>query len=104
MDDTPNAEQLIERIRVLFGVDTAHHPTVGNKSPYVSSEHIDDFDVAISAVDAEPVDAEKIAAAWLTTPNPSFGGLCPQNLIHGTDDQRAFLASFLSSIEDGAFS
>lgn len=104
MDGTPNAEQLIERIRVLFGVVPSHHSPDEHDSPYASSEHVDSFDVGIAAVEAESVDPAEIAAAWLTTPNPSFGGLCPQNFIDGTDDQRAFLGSFLSSIEDGAFS
>ena len=62
------------------------------------------FDIPVPAGHAEPVDAAGSLDAWLATPNPSFGGLYPQKLIHGTDDQRAFLASFLSSIEDGAFS
>ena len=104
MDGTPNADQLVERIRVLFGVVPAYRSPPGHDSPYVSAEHIDDFDVAIAAAGSEPGDPSEIAAAWLTTPNPSFGGLCPQILIDGTDDQRAFLAAFLSSIEDGAFS
>ena len=104
MNDTPNSEQLIERIRVFFGVVPTHHASDELDSPYISSENIDDFDVAIAAVGTEPADPAKIAATWLTTPNPSFGGLCPQNFIDGNDDQRAFLAAFLSSIEDGAFS
>ena len=104
MDGIPNAEQLVERIRVLFGVVPAHQSPAGHDSPYVSAKHIDDFEIGIAAVDTEPGDPVEIAAAWLTTANPSFGGLCPQNLIDGTDDQRAFLAAFLSSIEDGAFS
>ncbi len=104
MDSAPNAEQLTQRVRILFGVVSAGHSPEGHDSPYARSEHIENFDVAVAGVDAGPVDPAKIAAAWLATPNPSFGGLCPQNFIDGTDDQRAFLAAFLSSIEDGAFS
>ena len=104
MAGIPNAEQLVARIRVLFGVVPSHQSPAGHNSPYVSAEHIGDFDVAIAAAGAEPGDPAETAAAWLTTSNPSFGGLCPQNLIDGTDDERAFLAAFLSSIEDGAFS
>ena len=83
---------------------SAGHSPEEHDSPYVSSKHIESFDVELRGRDAESVDPAKIAAAWLTTPNPSFGGLCPQNFMDGTDDQRAFLAAFLSSIEDGAFS
>ena len=104
MNATPSAEQLFERVRILFGVVPAHHAPDSPDSPYASSDTIEDFDVGIDAGDAQPDDPAEVAAAWLATPNPSFGGLCPQNLIEGTDDQRAFLASFLSSVEDGAFS
>ena len=105
MNDPPSADQLVERIRVLFGVVptplVAHDPP---DSPYAIAEDIEVFDIPIPAANVQPVDAAEAAATWLTTPNPSFGGLCPQNLIDGTVAQRAFLAGFLASIEDGAFS
>ena len=102
----PSPEQLLERIHLIFGVADAPACPQQHESPYVPVPpgDIDDFDVQIAGSDAEPCDAEGVENAWLNTPNPLFGGLCPQILLHGTDDERAFLASVLSSIEDGAFS
>ncbi len=106
MNGPPDADQLVERVRVLFGVVTLEPEALEQPadSPYAASATIENFHIPIPDSHAQPVDPACAAAAWLTTPNPSFGGVCPQNLIDGTDDQRAFLASVLSSIEDGAFS
>ena len=97
-----DADQLVERVRVLFGVVTPESEAAD--SPYAASATIENFHIPIPASHAQPVDPACAAAAWLATPNPSFGGACPQSLVDGTDAQRAFLASVLSSIEDGAFS
>ena len=104
MDRCPSAAELDRRLRVLFGVLPPGPDAAPTGSPYAAGEDIEPFDVRSPAGAAEPADAEAALAAWLATPNPSFGGLCPRSLIDGTDDQRAFLAAFVSSIEDGAFS
>lgn len=104
MDRCPNATELNKRLRVLFGVLPPDPDPAPTGSPYAAGEDIEPFDIPIPAGGAEPADAEAALDSWLATPNPSFGGLCPGNFVDGTDDQKAFLAAFLSSIEDGAFS
>lgn len=106
MNAPPDAECLFQRIRVLFGVVPADHavPAPSTDSPYSVSAHIESFDVGIPDTGLRPDDPAKAAAAWLNTPNPTFGGLCPKTFIDSTDDQRAFLDGVLSSLEEGAFS
>ncbi len=104
MDRCPNAAELDKRLRVLFGVVPPDPDAAPKGSPYAAAGDIEPFHIPIPAGHAEPADAEAALNAWLATPNPSFGGLCPRKLIEGTDDQRAFLATFLASLEDGAFS
>ena len=104
MDRPPNASELLDRIRILFGVVPPDDNLLPADSPYSASEDIQNFDIPIPARCEDPVDAVEALHAWLATPNPSFGGLCPKNLINGTDDERAFVASFLSSVSDGSFS
>ena len=104
MDRTPNAAELDQRLRVLFGVVPGDAVAAPETSPYAAAEDAQPFDIPIPAGHAAPADAKAALNAWLATPNPAFGGLCPGNFVDGTDDQKAFLAAFLSSIEDGAFS
>ena len=105
MDDIPNAEQLFQRIRVLFGIAPVESTPWPDDSPYSSAEGIETFQITdMPALDAEPGDPSEAAAMWLNTPNPTFGGLCPKIYLEGNPDQRAFLHSILSSREDGAFS
>ena len=104
MDRPPNATELARRIQILFGVVPPPSTTAPRVSPYAVTTDVQTFDIPIPAPHADPVDADEALSAWLATPNPSFAGMCPKNLINGTDDQRAFLASFLSSVEDGSFS
>lgn len=106
MSAPPDAERLLQRIHVLFGVVPAEHavPAPSADSPYSVSARVESFDVGIPDKRLKPDDPAKAAAAWLNTPNPTFGGLCPKIFIDGTDDQRAFLDGVLSSLEEGAFS
>lgn len=104
MDRTPNAAELDERLRVLFGVVPGDRDASVKGSPYAAAQAVEPFDIPIPVGHAEPADAKQALDAWLATPNPAFGGLCPRHLIDGTDDERAFLAAFLASVEDGAFS
>ena len=105
MNRTPDAEQLFQRVRVLFGVVPADRvqDQLGD-SPYSSSGAVRSFDIELPGIALEPSDPAQSAAAWLNTPSPVFGGLCPKNFLDGSDDQRAFLDSVLRSLEDGAFS
>ena len=103
----PNAEYLLRlrRIAVLFGDAPASPvPDPPDGSPYSVAAQVQLFDIEIPDRELAPRDPAEAAAAWLNTPNPTFGGLCPQNFLNGTDDQRAFLDGVLSSLEDGAFS
>lgn len=105
MSGPPNGDQLRERIHVLFGVAPPPEVPYDYDSPYAAPDaNIEEFDIQFPTADGAPVEPEKAEAIWLATPSPVFGGRCPRNLIDGTDEERAFLASILSSIEDGAFS
>lgn len=105
MTRLPNSDQLRERIHVLFGVAPPPEAQDQPNSPYAAPDtHIEEFDIPLPTANGAPVEPEQAEAIWLAAPNPAFGGRCPRNLIDGTDEERAFLASFLSSIEDGAFS
>ena len=100
----PDIEYLLQRIDVLFGVvSTDQVPAPPVDSPYSICAPVQLFDIEIPDRKLAPRDPAEAAAAWLNTPNPTFGGLCPQNFLDGTDDQRAFLDGVLSSLEDGAF-
>ena len=103
MNDRLEPSQLYQRVRMLFGVErapTASHPP-GADSPYAVNGDIRAFEVPIPQAECT---AENLTDAWLSTPNPQFGDHCPQEFLNGSQDQRAFLESILSSFEDGAFS
>ena len=91
-------------MRVLFGVVPPPGTVSPETSPCAVPADVQTFDIPIPARHTDPVDADETVNGWLGTPNASFGRLCPRNRTNGTDDQRAFVASFLSSIEDGSFS
>ena len=102
----PHADELVGRIQALFGGPSAHDdvvPLVAG-SPYAEPGDSKPFDVDIPGFGTQPAAPKDAAMAWLDTPNPTFGGLCPRLFVNGTDQQRAFLAAVLSSLEDGAFS
>lgn len=73
-------------------------------SPYAAPDVPESFDIEIPGVRVQPAEPQDAATIWLNTPNPTFGGLCPKLFVNGTDQQRAFLDTVLSSLEDGAFS
>ena len=103
MDERLDPNLLYKRVQILFGVEP---PRAGlapqdAASPYSSADHIETFVVRVPRANADPRDMTTI---WLSTPNATFGGRCPQELLDGDQDQRAFLESILSSLEDGAFS
>ncbi len=104
MNSAPDRTELVKRIQVLFGVVPPAKTSTPEESPYAVPADVQAFKIPIPTQQADPADATSALKAWLATPNPSLGGLCPQNLIKGSDDERAFLGSFLSSIEDGSFS
>ena len=89
---------------MLFGVErpvtTLQLP--GANSPYAVANGIKTFEVP--GLPQAKCDAEDLTDAWLSTPNPTFGNHCPKEFLNGSQDQRAFLESILSSFEDGAFS
>ena len=106
------------RIVTLFGapVDTSAAPAPD--SPYSAAAEVEPVDISEEVVAslraqfgngrvAGELNPEAAAEAWLGTPNPAFGGLCPRDFLEeegATDDQQAFLNGVLSSLEDGAFS
>ena len=106
MTAIPHADELVRRIQALFGDRPAHDdmvpPIAG--SPYVEPGDSKPFDIDIRGLGSRPADPEDAARIWLDTPNPTFGGRCPKLFVDGTDEQRAFLDTVLSSLEDGAFS
>ena len=104
MNPPPNSEQLMKRIRVIFGVEQAESDVEHINERYVKADTIEEFVIPISGAEKQLGDPEEAAEFWLTTPNPVFGGQSPRAFIEGTPKQRSFLASVLSSIEDGAFS
>lgn len=105
MHTAPTPDDIVERVQVLFGAVCAGQRSEAPlaSSPYASSAPVESFDILIPQAGEEPTDPEKAATVWLNTPNPTFGGRCPKQFIHGTDKQRAFFAGILSSLEDGAF-
>ena len=104
MNAIPDSHQLLERILTLFGGDRAEYAQVpSNDSPYVSAPNDESFKIRV-AQRARLLSENGFAETWLATPNPTFGGNSPQSFVNGTDEQRAFLDSILSSFEDGAFS
>ena len=105
MNHAAETQHLVERIRVLFGGVPCEPAPAPPKSPYASTGGVDTFQVEdMPRSNAQPADPNEAANAWLNTPNPTFGGLCPKIYLHGKPDQRAFLDAVLSSLEDGAFS
>ena len=105
MNHGKETQHLIERIRVLFGVVPCAPTPAQPNSPYASTGGVDTFQVEYMPLsDVHPADPNEAANAWLNTPNPTFGGLCPKIYLHGNPEQRAFLDAVLSSLEDGAFS
>ncbi len=110
MHPPPDIEQ---RIRILFGPAPAFAARPPDGSPYSAAAEVETVDISEAAsllaqfgngrVAREP-DPVAAADAWLDTPNPTFGGLCPRAFLRGTPKQRAFLDGVLSSLEDGAFS
>lgn len=104
MNENLEPQALYKRVKALFGVKSNLEilPPDEEESPYVSVGEIGTFDVDIPQVSTnEPEDQKEY---WLTTPNSTFGGRCPKEYLYGSQDQRTFLASILSSLEDGAFS
>ena len=104
MNRPPDSDQLRERIHVLFGVAPPPEQDQQSSAYAAPDENIEQFDIPFPTASGTLIAPERAEAIWLSAPNPAFGGRCPLNLIDGTDGDRAFLASFLSSIEDGAFS
>ena len=105
MNRAAETQHLIERIRVLFGVDRCEPEPTPPNSPYASTGAADTFQVEyMPRSDVHPADPDEAANAWLNTPNPTLGGLCPKICLHGNPEQRAILDAVLSSLEDGAFS
>ena len=111
------------RIVTLFGapVDTSAAAAPAPDSPYSAAaevaevEPVDISEEVVAFLRAQfgndrvagELNPEAAAEAWLGTPNPAFGGLCPRDFLEeegATDDQQAFLNGVLSSLEDGAFS
>ena len=102
MDKRLEPDRLYERVRILFGVEPAHEAdTPRQGSPYAPADDVETFEVPVPRAATE---TEDLADAWLSTPNPMFGGCCPQEFLDGDQEPRAFLESVLSSFEDGAFS
>ena len=101
-----HADELVRRIQALFGDPPANDnivPLIAG-SPYAEPGDSKPFDIDIRGHGSRPADPEDAATTWLNTPNPTFGGLCPKLFVDDTDQQRAFLDTVLSSLEDGAFS
>ena len=103
MDNRLESDRLYERVRVLFGVEPAQGVRTPDQadSPYAPPDNVGTFEVQVPPAATEP---EDLTDAWLSAPNPTFGGCCPREFLDGDQEQRAFLASILSSLEDGAFS
>ena len=103
MDDRLEPGRLHERVRVLFGVEPLQEASAPREADpaYSFAENIEAFKVSVPRAYVDPQD---MTDAWLSTPNATFGGRCPQEFLDGDQDQRAFLESILSSLEDGAFS
>ena len=103
MSENLEPQVLYKRVKALFGVKSnLEIQPPDEDSPYVSVGEIGTFDVDIPRVSTnEPEDQTEY---WLTTANSTFGGRCPKEYLYGSQDQRSFLASILSSLEDGAFS
>ena len=110
----------IERIRALFGdaPDAPVGPVRDDNSPYSAAAEVELVDISEEVVAslraqfgngrvAGELSPEAAANAWLNTPNPTFGGFCPNEFLEekgATENRQAFLNSVLSSLEDGAFS
>ena len=108
------------RIVTLFGasVDTSAAAPPVPDSPYSAAAEVEPVDISdevVASLQAQfgngrvagELSPEAAADAWLGTPNPTFGGLCPKEFLKendATDKQQAFLNGVLSSLEDGAFS
>ena len=108
------------RIVTLFGasVDTPAAAPPAPDSPYSAAAEVEPVEISEEVVAslrtqfgngrvAGELSPEAAVDAWLGTPNPTFGGLCPRYFLEeegATDDQQAFLNGVLSSLEDGAFS
>lgn len=103
MNENLEPQELYKRVKTLFGVkNNLEFQPPDEDSPYVAGGKIGTFEVDIPHVSTtEPEDQTEY---WLTTPNSTFGGRCPKEYLYGSHDQRTFLASILSSLEDGAFS
>ena len=103
MSEDLEPQALYKRVKALFGVKSSLEIQPPDEdSPYFSDGEIGTFEVDIPHVST--VEPEDQTEYWLTTPNSTFSGRCPKEFLYGTADQRAFLASILSSLEDGAFS
>ena len=98
MNRPPDREQLRERIHVLFRRAPPPEQDQQSSAYAAPNEDIEQFDIPLPAASGMPIAPERAEDNWLSAPNPTFGGRCPLHLIDGTDGDRAFLASFLSSI------
>ena len=108
---SPTADELEARIRSLF--EARPRPAVDltppEGSPYRLAATVEDLTEALRPVATmlevrEGNSDQDAADAWLDTPSPALGGLCPRSFLHGTEAQWAFLAGIVDSIEDAAFS
>ena len=103
MKHVPNSQQLEKHVEELFSSQKPKPVKPPQDSPYVISDNLERFEVDVPDAPSVEVNSDD-ADAWLKTPHPAFDGRCPKTYLPGDEQQRFFLASFLTSVKDGAFS
>ncbi len=96
-------QELRDRIHDIFFFDR-RPPGDDRECPAFWIPPADDLVAAARDLPCERVDAEEAAGAeekWLSTPNPTFGGKCPNQLLAGNARDRRLLAT--AAVEQGAF-
>lgn len=104
MKHVPSAEQLEKSVQELFSSQKPKPVKPRADSPYVIPDNLQRFEIDVPGARSVEVNGKDAADVWLKTPHPAFKDLCPEAFMHGNEQQRFFLASFLASVKDGAFS
>ena len=102
----PDRNQLLARIKVLFGASESVVRAGGGSPPaflVLPEGDVPSFSIDLTSYEGEVTAPEVTMARWLDTPNQRFGGGRPRDFLEGDGRRRAILSGVLDTIEDGAF-
>ena len=106
---TTTARQLRERIHRLFvqedhGSDAAEAYPEFWDVPTTETAEVHEPRTVYNTMREQAVEDAAVAEQhWLCTPNPTFGGRSPNDMIGGADCDRDKLDAAIAAIEQGAF-